>query len=387
MVTEISPSLLHTHTLTPGDHYSSRTGSAIPNIVYEISKWHVRRGGTSQILTARGTDHDYPVGQCIEYELYPRPGRAGKLADAALGRLGLERVFMQRAFRPLAEAMSRDYDGVVFVHNAPAAVSVFRRLCPKALICLWANNALYNTYSAGEVRRVVEKADRLICCSQFIANDLQGRLSAPSERVKVVHNGVDIERFQPRTAPNADEIPIILFVGRVRQEKGPDLLLRAAQKVFQSGRKFKVRIVGSSNFNAKDPITPYQQELFRLAEPLGAAVEFQPFVDRAKVLEEYQAASLFCVPSDWDDPCPLTVLEGMACGLPVITTRRGGIPEEGGDAVLYFQPPDIETLAEHLTTLLDDPSVRADWGRRARLRAETFSWEFQYDKLCRAIAS
>ena len=53
-----------------------------------------------------------------------------------------------------------------------------------------------------------------------------------------------------------------------------------------------------------------------------------------RILDEYQKASIFCVPTDYDDACPLAMLEGLACGLPTVASQRGGIPEEGGDAVM-----------------------------------------------------
>ena len=376
---------VHLHIPTPGDHFSAATGSAISTIIYEIACWHERNGGETRLVVGRGTRHDYPVGECVEVDFPLLPSRPRKAVDVALSRLGLPRIFGESVYAPAIPAIPREFTGPIFLHNNPVALRMLKRNFPQAQVTLWANNELFRTYSNAETERVLAKTDRVICCSQFIADDLQKRLAAPSDRIFAVHNGTNPERFQPRAEPLDEEIPTVLFIGRVLPEKGPDLLLKAAQKVYSAKRKFKVRIVGSSNFNAKDPITPYQEELFRLAAPLGAAVEFQPFVGRAQVVEEYHAASIFCVPSNWDEPVSLTISEGMACGLPVIASRRGGIPEVGGDAVLYFQPPDVDTFADHLAMLLDDPNARREWGARARQRALTFSWENQYRKLLDAL--
>jgi glycosyltransferase involved in cell wall biosynthesis len=171
---------------------------------------------------------------------------------------------------------------------------------------------------------------------------------------------------------------VVLFVGRVTPQKSPDLLIRAAAKILSPRRRFKLRIVGNSGFSAADPLTPYEQEIRKLAAPLGEAVEFQSFVDRAGVSRELDAASIYCVPSNWDDPCPLTVPEGLASGLPCIVSRRGGIPEEAADAALYFNPPNVDALANRLVYLLDDPAARSEWGQRARARALQITWENQY---------
>ncbi|RYF32889.1 MAG: glycosyltransferase, partial [Cytophagaceae bacterium] len=128
-------------------------------------------------------------------------------------------------------------------------------------------------------------------------------------------------------------------------------------------------------------------ELHVLAQPLNGKVEFVAAVDRFGVIEEYQKASIFCAPSVWNDPCPLTVLEGMASGLATATTRRGGIPEMGANSVQYFDPDDPSTLAQVLSRLIDDPSERHQWKEKARARAEAMSWEEQYKVLLKALSS
>jgi glycosyltransferase involved in cell wall biosynthesis len=143
--------------------------------------------------------------------------------------------------------------------------------------------------------------------------------------------------------------------------------------------------VGSRGFSATDPLSSYELRLRDLAEPIAEAVEFQPFVDRRAVIEEYGRASIFCAPSNWDEPCSLTVPEALACGLPTIAARRGGIPEVGGDAVLYFRPPSVDEFAERLAYLIDDEAARAEWGRRAREHAISLSWSRQYQKLRAAL--
>lgn len=390
MVTEQAPAGrdegdVHVHVPTPGDHYSAATGSAIMTIVYELARRHAGHGGTTQVLVGRGTRHDYPIGQAIELDFPPLPGRRQKALDAVLGALGGRRRVAERLYRPALGALDPGFAGPLFVHNNPAPLRLFARERPNARTCLYINNSLFRTYRPREARRTIAAADRVICVSHFIADDLRRRLGRGGDNIRIVHNGADTERFRPRPGGLPPGDPLVLFVGRIVPEKGVDLLLRAAARIAGGGRRFRVRIVGSSGFSADDPLSPYERELRRLAAPLGDAVEFHPFVDRQRVLDEYRAASIFCVPSNWDDPCPLTVPEGLACGLPTIASRRGGIPDVAGDAALLFDPPDVEALAERLATLVDDADERARWGRRARARAEQFSWERQYGRLRAAL--
>lgn len=384
---EVSPQnpMALIHVPTPGDHYSASTGSAIVTIAYEINRVHAAHGGVAKVVLSRGSRHDYPVGECIEATPTRPPKGWRKGVDVLGARVGVGRVFGRAAYEPLVRVVPRDVTATILVHNNPIPVPMFHRRLPEARVCLWANNELWTTYSDAEVNRVAASADRLICCSQFIADGTLRRLHTDHHsKVRVVRNGVDVQRFRPM-AQTHQVTPTITFIGRVIPEKGADLVLRAAALLERSLGDYQIRIVGSSGFSSRGRLSKYERSLREWAKPLGERVVFVPFRDRAAVMEEYAKASIFCVPSNWDDPCPLTVLEGMACGLPVVASRRGGIPEECGDAALLFDPSDVQTLADALTQLLRDERARVELGRRARERSLLFSWERQYDVLMQAI--
>lgn len=375
----------HIHVPTPGDHYSPATGSATMTVIYELASRHAARGGSTQVIVGRGTRHDYPVGEGVEVSFPPPPTRSRKGIDVGLGLLARQRPFTSRLYRPALAAVDPDYDGVVFLHNSPLAVELFGARRRQAQICLYVHNELFRTYARWEMRRTLAGADRIICVSRFMADRLTARLGRPDANVRVVHNGVDTERFCPADDGRPHDEPVVLFVGRIVPYKGVDVLLRAAVRIAGRGRRFRVRVVGSSGFSPTSALSRYELELRRIARPLGDRVEFQPFVDRDRIVEEYRAASVFCIPSTWDEPCSLTLPEALASGLASIASRRGGIPEVGGDAVLYFDPDDIDELAERLCHLIDDASARAEWGRRARRRAHALSWEAQYGRLLSAL--
>lgn len=376
---------LHIHLPTPGDHYSPATGSAVMTIIYELVREHARRGGETRIVVGHGTRHDYPVGTSVEVGFPPLLSRNQKLVDAVLGRFGLPRRFGISLYEPALGAIDRDFEGPLFVHNDPAPIRMLKRRRPGARVCLYLNNVVFRPYSRRELRRILDAVDVAVCVSGFIADDVEARAGGRRDKLAIVHNGVDTARFRPVERHAADGEPMVLFLGRVIPEKGPDLLLRAARKLAGGTRRFRVRVVGSAGFSATDPLSAYEHDLRELAEPIADRVEFRPFTDREAILDEYRQASIFCVPSNWDDPCPLTVLEGLACGLPTVAARRGGIPEIGGDAALYFRPPDVDALAEQLAHLIDDERARAELGARARARAEGLSWSTRYTALSAAL--
>jgi glycosyltransferase involved in cell wall biosynthesis len=325
------------------------------------------------------------VGECVEVDIRGLPTRRQRLEDAVLGRLGFVRRFATAAYEPALAAIETQFEGPVFLHNNPGPLRAFKKQRPRARFGLYVHNELFRTYSRRELQRTLQSADFVICDSAFVAEGIARRLGRDSSKLSVVHNGVDLVRFHPVASRADAEELIVLFVGRVIPQKGPDILVQAARRLLNTRRQFRVRIVGSTGFSATDPLSSYERRLRELAKPIAEAVEFQPFVDRERIIGEYGRASIFCAPSNWDEPCSLTVPEALACGLPTIAARRGGIPEVGGDAVLYFQPPSVGEFADLLAYLIDDESARAEWSRRARARAAELSWSKQYRTLRAAI--
>ncbi len=377
----------HIYVPTPGDHYSAFTGSAIMTLIYEFTRKHIEAGGRSRIIVGRNTRHDYPAGEQVLVDFGPGPDKLRKVADVALGWLDQPRYYINRSYAPAAQAVSPDFEGILFIQNTPGPVRMFRERSPKALVCINVHNELFNTYGARELRRTTAATDLLICNCHFLANLLLERMEQDQEKVRVVHNGVDTERFVPRPELVSREEVSILFVARMVPTKGADLLIQAAAKLHAGGKRFKLRIVGNQGFNANDPLSPYEVKLRQMAAPMGDAVEFLPFMDRHKILPVYQSASIFCAPSNYNEPCTLTVPESMACGRPVVASDRGGIPEIGKDAILYFNPPDTDELADRLADLIDSESLREEYGRRARARAQELDWSIQYQAQREALGA
>jgi glycosyltransferase involved in cell wall biosynthesis len=372
------------HVPNPGDHYSPRTGSAIISIIYELARAHAAVGGATKVLVSRGSTTGYPpysTGELVEVEgAMALPDARRKALDVLAGGLVHHRPFMSRAYRGAIDYVCAHPESITIVHNEPGVITSMRTAAPEAKLCFWVNNDLFRTYGARETRAVVRACDWVVCCSSYIASGILRKIGPASgleEKVHVVLNGVDAEKFRPVQA-RPDGPPVILFVGRVVEQKGPDLLVRAARILRTKGLDFRLRVVGSAGFAKSGSLTPYEESLRALAEGLKDVVEFIPFVPREQVPVLLQEAAVFCVPSNWDDPCPLAVLEGLACGLPMVVSSRGGIPEECGDAALYFDPPDVDMLAHHIEALITDSNKRANLGSAARRRAELSTWGERY---------
>lgn len=361
------------HVLTPGDHFSPRTGSAIPTVVDGLCA--ALPAGTAprpRVVVADGTYPDrYPSAEAVGYP-QAAARRTDRYLDPAAGRLGLPRPGVRRTLRPTLAAQD-DWDpGVVLAHNAPQLVPLVHE---RHAAVLYAHNLLLRTYSPREADRVLGRAAAIVCVSAALAEQTAAHLPARlRDRLRVVPNGVDTARFAPRADPARGERLRVLFVGRMIPDKGADVLVSAVERLGRDD--VALTLVGSQNFDAGARPSPYERDLRERAAALGDRVRMLPFTARAEVAELYRQADVVVVPSRWAEPFALTVMEGMASGVPVVASAAGGIPEVLGDAGVAVRPDDPDDLAAALEALADDETLRRQVGARCRRRAEARDWRW-----------
>lgn len=233
--------------------------------------------------------------------------------------------------------------------------------------------------------RAVQRADAVICCSHFIRNQFESMVKYPEEKVYTVLNGVDLKRFMPgdKTSARArlgipNEQTVLLYAGQVNEEKGLLYLVRAC-RILALEYDIQLVVAGSSKLwgdvQTRAGCTSYEDQVAE--EALKLRTTFLGRVPHADMPLVYQAADVFICPSVWEDPFPLTNLEAMASGLPVVGTDSGGIPEAIHDGETGFVVPaaDAEALARVLRRLLADLSLRRRMEENSVRRAREFGWE------------
>ncbi len=218
---------------------------------------------------------------------------------------------------------------------------------------------------------------KIIVVSKFIKDSLiaksaQGNEgSGPLQNVSVLKNAVDNTRFTAMTRKRASKLlhqqytidaskKIVLFSGRLTPEKGIDALLRALDRVRE--QNYQLLVVGSSFFGT-DIKNPFLKELRDLTEAHREHVTFTGYIDYDKMPLLYRGCDFAVLPSVCNDAAPLTVIESITAGLPMITTNRGGIPEYASDkaAILLDTDENLEqSIAKNIEKLLrEDDTLHA----------------------------
>ena len=206
----------------------------------------------------------------------------------------------------------------------------------------------------------------IVAVSHMLARNFESLHHLPSERIRVIYNGVDVERFTPslrdryrertRRELDARDETLFLMLAHNLLLKNADTTIRAAARLKKAGARLRVVIAGG-----KKP-----KRFINLARKLGIA-NLITFLGQIDPLPYYAAADVFVHPT-WYDPCSLVTLEASSCGLPVITSRFNGAAElmtDRKEGFLIDDPGDTDTLAAKMGELLERQN-RATMGTAGR---------------------
>lgn len=243
-------------------------------------------------------------------------------------------------------------------------------------------------------RTAYAQADGVIAVSQSMQRDVHALYGVPLERIRVIHNGIDVHRYQPTPNPAVlqsyhidPDRPFVLFVGRISRQKG---LLHLVQAIKYVRPRIQVVLcAGAPDTEAIGRETAAAVEQAR-AESEHEIIWIPHIVPVDQLISLYTHASIFICPSIYE-PFGLINLEAMACGTPVVAAAVGGIPEvvvhgETGLLVPFApvsrehpEPREPERFAQDLAAtvnrLLDAADLRQAMGAKARERVEQhFSW-------------
>lgn len=235
--------------------------------------------------------------------------------------------------------------------------------------------------------RSLRRAEGAVFLTHYARSVIE-QATGPLEHSAVINHGVG-EEFRSEREPGSRrqgpgaELRLV-YVSNASYYKHQWNVIRAVKRLRTEGHAVQLLLVGGGRGG---PQRRLEDEL-RRSDPCREFVEQREFVPHDKIPGILGAQDVFVFASSCEN-MPITLIEGMAAGLPIACSSRGPMPEVLGDAGLYFDPEDVSSIAESLRVLLQDKSLRERLGGIARERARRFTWrrcaEETWSFLARAI--
>jgi len=271
---------------------------------------------------------------------------------------------------------------IVHCQSIPLGLSGFliKKLFGKPYVVYGRGSDVYNPWIFKNIvsKLVLRNADAIIALTE----DMKKRIQNIHDRsVFVIPNGVDLERFGelPQEIPDKEskltDEKVIIFIGTLRPVKGVRYLIEAMRMIAEGYKRTRLLLVGDGEERGY---------LEKLVNKMGLedCVSFIGRVPHERALTYMVTSDVFVLPS-LSEGFPMTILEAMACGLPIVATRIGGLPEviEDGRSGFLVEPENPKEIAERVLLLLEDNELRKRISLNNKERVEKYSWQHIVNRL------
>ena len=284
--------------------------------------------------------------------------------------------FLQKAMKQISK---QHYDMIVLENRPAYALKMLGRTAAPLVYHLHNENL---TPEVPKSYEIYGAATGIITVSDYIHRRVQA-IQPDDTKTVTVYNGIDLSAFSNHGHTERvqqglrDTDFVLLFSGRITQEKGIVQLMEAMRRL-KDYPDIKLLVLGSSFYGGSSNDNDLTRLLRDKAAPLTDRIIFTGFVPYNQMPAYLQMADVAVVPSVWDDPFPTTVLEAQAMELPIITTRRGGIPEEVTEDNAILLDTDehfVDNLAEAILDLYQHPEKRQQMSQASLQRSKLFDKE------------
>ena len=289
--------------------------------------------------------------------------------------------FIEYYFEKVFDHLKKqDYDYII-IENSPGLAYKLSNRGYKNLI-LHMNNDLLNSQTPYH-DEIYNSFVKIFTVSNYI----KGRVSTiqPDNNIQVLNNGIDLKIFSRKESLSVSRKSmqletndfVIVYSGRINQEKGVSELIDA-MLLLKDYADIKLMIIGGTYFGNASNEDNFVRSLKNKSKEIEDRIVFTGFIPYEIVPDYLQIADIAVLPSIWDDPFPTTELEAQAMGLPIITTVRGGIPEEVSEENAILLETDehiVNNLASAILDLYVHPEKRAKMSQVGLERSKLFDKE------------
>ena len=275
--------------------------------------------------------------------------------------------FLHEAIRHIR----RQHYDIIILENRPGYALKLLGETEARLVYHLHNDLLSNT--TRQHQAVYDAAARIVVVSDYIRSRVAS-IQSDDRKAVCVHNGIDLHAFATTIQPTHHLHFTLIFSGRLIPEKGILPLIQAMQ-LLKEHTDIRLLILGSTSLGSNEKENDFKRQLHAAAEGLDS-ITFTGYVSYAKIGTYLQQSDVAVVPSLWAEPFGLTCAEALAAGLPLITTRQGGIPEVVTEECAMLLEAD-EHLPKHLAQAILDlyhhPERRQAMRQAAQQQAQRFS--------------
>ena len=289
----------------------------------------------------------------------------------------------------IIQDLKKNHYGLLLIENRPGYVL---RLKPLGVPMVIHQENDYLNNKVRQYQEIYDGTSLIINTSDYVTRCVRSINSNDSKCVTVL-NGIDTRRFydaQPKERQalglQNDDF-VIVYSGRLTPEKGILELIEAIGKT-ACRKHIKLLVIGASFYGNDTHRSPFAERLEKACEEIREQVIFTGFVDYQQIPSYLKMGNLAVVPSLWEEPFGLTVVEAMAAGLPLITTKSGGIPEIcEGVATLVDREQLAEQLAIAIDRLYNNPTMLKEMAEASLERSRQFDKDIYAEKYFAALTA
>lgn len=325
------------------------------------------------------------IDQENEYHLYAKKGFFSFRKGKRLPKFDYKNVFLK------VDRFGRGIDktvGKVDIYHSPSPEPIKMTKASKVVVTV--HDLIFKAFPQGhtqetvdetdkQFRQIMERASKIICCSENTKNDLMKYFPVPEEKVVRIYQGVDKNVFY--VIGNEEEVfarkllkskgvdaPYLLCVGTIEGRKNLEGVLKAFEQL-RSQNKFKGKlvIIGMRGW--------LSEGIESLIEQLNLKehVVIPGYLTDAELRCFYNKAEVFVFPSFYEG-FGFPIVESFCCGTPVVTSNVSSCPEVAGDAALCVDPKNLDAIAQAIDQILQDQKLRQDLREKGFKRAGDFTF-------------